>query len=117
MDIVFIEGLEVKALIGVHDHERIAPQPLYLDLEMAAPVGQAAASDSIDDALDYGAVAAALAELSEQSRCRLIETLAEACAGMVMERFGVPWVRVRLRKPGALADARAAGVVIERGRR
>jgi len=45
----------------------------------------------------------------------LVETLAERIAIIVREEFGVPWLRLRLSKPGAVRGARDVGVVIERG--
>ena len=38
-------------------------------------------------------------------------------AGIVIGEFDVPWVRVRVNKPGAIRGARDVGVVIERGER
>ncbi|MDX9874168.1 MAG: dihydroneopterin aldolase [Spongiibacteraceae bacterium] len=116
MDSVFINGLALEAVIGIHDWERTQRQPVVLDLEMAADCATAACSDDIADALDYFAVSEALTELVEQSSYQLIESLAEACAQQVMTRFGVRWLRLRLTKPAAVPAARGGvGVIIERG--
>jgi dihydroneopterin aldolase len=48
---------------------------------------------------------------------QLVETLAESVAGIVLAEFGVPWVRVRVNKRGAIRNAADVGVVIERGHR
>jgi len=116
MDIVFIRQLRLDVLIGVYEHERHAPQSLFLDLEMAADVARAAASDEVEDALDYDAVSRTLAEYAESTDFRLLESLAEGCAELVMSRFPVVWLRLTLHKPQALENAQAAGVVIERER-
>ena len=117
MDTVFIEGLEIEALIGIYDWERRIRQPLRFDLEMAFDNRVPAASDDIADTLDYKAVSKRLIEFVEQSGFGLVETLAERCAAIVMEEFGVRWLRLKLSKPGAVRGARAVGVVIERGAR
>ncbi len=117
MDTVFIRDLEIETIIGIYDWERETPQKVYLDLEMAGDVARAAASDHIDDALDYKAVGKRLLAFVGGSRFRLVETLAEEVARIVREEFGVPWVRVTVDKRGALRGARSVGVVIERGRR
>ena len=117
MDIVFLRRLRLDVLVGVYEHERQAPQPVYLDLEMAADVKRAAASDQLADALDYAAVAEALAEYAAGTGFRLVESLAEGCAELVLRRFPVRWLRLTLHKPGALETAESAGLVIERGRR
>ena len=117
MDRVFIRGLEVSALIGVQDWEREVRQLVSLDVEMAADVVAAAAGDDIALALDYRSVAKRLAGFVEQSRFRLVETLAERAAELVMREFGVAWLRLEVGKPGAVRGSREVGVVVERGRR
>jgi dihydroneopterin aldolase len=116
MDRVFIEGLEVEVLIGIYDWERRIRQPLVFDVEMAFDNRVPAASDDIADTLDYKAVSRRIAAYAAASSFGLVETLAERCAGLVLEEFGVAWVRLRLAKPGAVRGARSVGVVIERTR-
>lgn len=115
MDIVFLKDLRVETVIGVYDWEREVRQTVVLDVEMGADVARAAASDHIDDALDYKAVAKRLIEFVEQSEFQLVETLAERCARIVREEFGVSWVKLTLNKIGAVSNARDVGVIIERG--
>ncbi len=117
MDIVFIRGLRADTVIGIYDWEREIRQTVELDLEMAADVARAAASERIEDALDYKAVSKRLVDFIEQSQFQLVETLAERCAAIVREEFGVPWLRLTLNKVGAVSAARDVGVIIERGRR
>jgi 2-amino-4-hydroxy-6-hydroxymethyldihydropteridine diphosphokinase len=116
MDKVFIEGLEIEALIGIYDWERRIRQPLVFDLEMAFDNRGPAASDDIADTLDYKAVSKRLVGFVSESSCGLVETLAEQCAQLVLREFAVEWLRLKLRKPGAVRGARAVGVEIERGR-
>lgn len=113
-DIVFINDLALETLIGVHPWERQMRQTLRLDLELGVDVPRAAAADTLDAALDYGAVAGAVVAFAAESRCNLIETLAEQIAELVHQRFGVSWLRLTLHKPGALREAREVGIRIER---
>lgn len=115
-DKVFIEGLEIETLIGIYDWERRIRQPLVLDIEMAFDNRVPAASDDIALTLDYKAVSKRLVEYVEQSGFGLVETLAERCAAIILDEFGVAHVRLKLSKPGAVRGARAVGVVIERGK-
>ncbi len=117
MDTVFIRGLRVETVIGVYDWERRVRQTLLFDLDMAHEIAPAAASDDLALALDYHAVSVRIAELAEQARPELLETLAEQVAAMVMSDFGVPWLRLAITKPTALSQADGVGVVIERGTR
>ncbi|BBD81276.1 dihydroneopterin aldolase [Aerosticca soli] len=115
MDIVFIEDLRIDAVIGIYDWERRIRQPLAFDIEMAFDNRVPAASDAIADTLDYKAVAKRLIAYVGGSEFQLVETLAERCAALIREEFGVAWVRLKLSKPGAVRGSRAVGVRIERG--
>lgn len=116
-DIVFIRDLRVETVIGVYDWERAIRQTVSLDLEMAADVAGAARTDAIAEALDYKTVAKRLIAFVGESEFQLVETLAERCAAIVMEEFGVPWLRLSIAKPGAVRGSREVGVMIERGTR
>ena len=117
MDVIFIRDLRIATLIGVFDWERRIRQTVVLDLEMATDCRRAAEQDDLADALDYKAVSKRIIGFVEESRFELVETLAERVAGIVVEEFGVPWVRLRVNKEGALRGAKDVGVVIERGER
>lgn len=117
MDVVFIEALEVETVIGIYDWERNIRQKVVLDVDMAFDNRKPAASDKIEDTVNYKAVSKRLIAFIEASRFELVETLAERCAAIIRGEFGVPWVRLKLSKPGAVTGSKAVGVVIERGTR
>ncbi len=117
MDTIFLRGLKIDTVIGIFDWERSIRQPVVLDLEMGADISKAAASDAIDDTLDYKAVAKRLIEFVGNSEFQLVETLAEKSAQLVLNEFHVPWLRLTLNKKGAVRGAQDVGVVIERGHR
>jgi dihydroneopterin aldolase len=117
MDIVFLRGLRIETTIGIYDWEKQIKQPVILDLEMGADVAKGAASDRIEDALDYKRVAKRLKEFVAASRFELVETLAERCAALLREEFGISWLRLSVNKIGAVSDATDVGVIIERGER
>jgi dihydroneopterin aldolase len=117
MDIVFLRGLRIDTVIGIYDWEKEIKQTVTLDIEMSADNAKAAATDRIEDALDYKAISKRLKELVGGSRHELVETLAERCAAVIRDEFGVPWVRLRLDKGKAVTDADGVGVIIERGER
>lgn len=117
MDIVFIEDLRIETVIGIYDWERKIRQTIAIDLEMAFDNRKPAASDKIDDTLDYKSVSKRLITFVENSHFELVETLAERCAEIVMQEFGVLWLCLKLSKPGAVTGSKAVGVRIERGRK
>ena len=114
MDTIYINDLQVATVIGIYAWERRITQTVFFDLEMGADVRRAAASDDIADTLDYKAIAKRVAAFAAASEFRLVETLAERVAALIIEEFGVPWVRLRVNKRGAVRGARDIGVVIER---
>ena len=116
MDKVFIEALEIDCVIGIYDWERSIRQPVQLDIEMAFDNRRPAASDRIEDTLDYKAVSKRLIAFVSASDFGLVETLAEKCAALILDEFGVGRVRLKLSKPGAVRGATAVGVIIERSR-
>ncbi len=115
MDTIFIRELRIETVIGVNDWEREISQAVVIDLEMAADVRQAAATDNIEDTLNYKAVGKRIIEFVEKSKFQLVETLAERVAEIVMNEFDVPWLRIQVNKEGALRGARGVGVILERG--
>lgn len=115
LDKVFIEQLEVITTIGVYDWEQKIKQKLVLDIEMAHDNRPAGKSDDVIDALDYAQVSEVVLNHIENGRFLLVERVAEEVAELIMNQFSVPWIRIRLAKPGAVPQARAVGVVIERG--
>lgn len=114
-DRIFIKGLTVETVIGVYDWERNITQPLIIDLELSCDTQKAAASDCIDDALDYAAISSRIIEVCRASSHQLIETLAEQLASIVLAEYNVVGIKLSLAKPGAVAEAVGVGVVIERG--
>ena len=116
MDRVFIENLTVETVIGIFDWERDIKQPVSLDLEMDFDIRAAAETDAIADTLDYKAVAKRLIRFIERSEFQLVETLAERCAGIVLNEFPVERLKLKLSKPGAVRGSSAVGVIIERGK-
>lgn len=115
MDIVFIEDLKVDTVIGIYDWERQIKQTISIDLEMAHDIRPAAEEDLIDKCLDYKSVAKRIIAFVEESEFQLVETLAEKIAEIIQSEFGVPWLKLKLSKPGAVRGSKNVGVLIERG--
>ena len=112
MDIVYISDLRIETIIGIYDWEREIRQIVSIDLEMAADNRKAAATESIEDALNYKAVAKRLIQFVEESEFQLVETLAERLAEIVLDEFDDDWLRFKMGKPGAVTGSREVGVII-----
>lgn len=116
MDKIFLSALSIECIVGIWEWERRVKQTVVVDLEMAADIRKAAASDAIEDTIDYKKVAKRLIAFVGDSQFHLVETLAERIARVVVVEFGVEWVKVRLNKQGAIRGARDVGIEIERRR-
>ena len=115
-DRVVVKGLLVEAVIGIHDWERKVRQPLRLELAVGSDVARVAAADAIELAVDYGVLAERVTAFIQAGEYRLLETLAEETAAMVLKEFKVPWLSLLVEKPTAVANAETVGVAIARSR-
>ena len=115
-DRIFLRGLAVDCIIGFIDWERRVKQTVVIDLEMTVDCRRAAIRDEVADTLNYKTVAKRLISFVAESSFNLVETLVERIAGVVLDEFGVAWVRVTVSKPGAIRGSRDVGVTIERTR-
>lgn len=114
-DILYVKDLEIQATIGVPAWERPIKQTISIDFEIVGDVAKAAATDSINDTINYRSISKRLIEYVEASEFYLIETLAEKCAQIILTEFSLPWVRLRMSKPMAVRGSKDSGVIIERG--
>lgn len=114
-DIVYLRDLKIDTVIGIYDWERRVRQTIHLDIELATDISKAAASENIEDTLNYKAVSKRIIEFVSTSEFQLVETLAERICELIRTEFDVPWVRLTLNKKGAIRGATDVGVRIERG--
>jgi dihydroneopterin aldolase len=115
-DRIFLRGLTAECIIGFIDWERRVRQTVVVDLEVPVDCRRAAVSDDVADTVDYKRVAKRVLAYVEASEFKLVETLAHRLALLLIEEFGLEWVRICLNKPGAIRNSRDVGVVIERSR-
>lgn len=117
MDTVFIRQLRLQAWIGLYRHEKVAPQTIEIDLEIALPTsGAVFKTRKVADTVDYGIVVERVSALLEKERFGLVENLAERIADLILNDFKSPRVKVSVTKLGVLREAQRVGVTIERSR-
>ncbi len=97
-----LQGIELQGFHGVLEHERRDGQRFLFDVELE--VGEAGSSDELEDAIDYREVVACVREVSNGCAYRLLEALATALADVLLERFAVERVEVRVRKPDVVLE-------------
>lgn len=117
MDIVYVRDLRLNANIGIYEWEKRIQQQIRIDLEMGWDNTIPAASDRIEDTLNYKNAAQRVMQLVEAQHYDLVERLAEDIAQTLMLEMNVPWIRVTVGKPYAVKKSSEVGVQIERGTR
>lgn len=113
-DIIFVEGLETRCVIGIFDWERKVRQRVRIDLEILTDTHRAAKRDRIEDAVNYKAIVKRILRETQKTRFRLVESLAEFIARLCLKEFHLREVTVRVSKPGAIRGAKNVGVRISR---
>jgi len=116
MDAIILRDLRVETLIGIHKRERHVTQTVSIDLDIGLPGTTVFTSDKVSDTIDYEQVALKIKALAASGHYRLVETLAERIARLLLEEFGAPWAKISVAKIGILANAKFVGVTIERKR-
>jgi dihydroneopterin aldolase len=91
-----LHGLEVFGHHGVLESEQRDGQTFLFDVELEV---DEPAADRVEDAIDYREIAKLVAEVSDATRCDLIESLAALVADALVSAFPVRAARVRVRKP------------------
>ena len=115
-DTIFLRDLRIDTVVGIWDWERKIRQTVSIDLEMGTDIRKAAASDRIEDTLNYKSVAKRVQQFVGDAEFQLVETMAEKIAETILAEFDIPWIDVRVNKPGAIRGARDVGVRIRRFR-
>ena len=110
---VVIAQLELHAYHGWHPHEGEFGQPYTIDLELLTDVSQAASSDHLADALDYGVIVETTRRIFTERRHKLVESAGVELALGLLARFpqvDEVLVRVLKLKPPIPERIAAAGV-------
>ncbi|WP_395479978.1 dihydroneopterin aldolase [Candidatus Curculioniphilus buchneri] len=114
MDIILIEELTIMAVIGVYDWEQNRLQKLILNLEMGWENQIITDNNDSKTYLNYEKVSESVLSVVSCKRFSLIENVAEAVAERLISQFQLPWIRIKVSKPGAVPQALSVGVIIER---
>lgn len=115
-DRIFLHELAVECIIGLLEWERMVKQVVYFDIEVPIDCRRAARNDDVADTLDYKRLSKTISAFVAASDFKLVETLAERTAQLILREFDVAWVRLTLNKRGAIRAARDVGISIERAR-
>jgi len=114
MDIIEIDNLRLRCIIGFSPHERKDRQDVVISLRIGTDAHKAGQTDNPDDTFNYRTVTKAIIQHVEGSAYYLVEKLATEIARICVVDHRALYVQVRVHKPGALRFSDSVGVVIER---
>jgi FolB domain-containing protein len=112
-DRIHLFEVALECRIGVSAEERRLPQPLLADVTVETDIRAAAASGDVAATIDYSQILDLLQALAGEKEYVLIETLVEAMAARILERFPVMSVRILLKKPAALRHRGVGAAAVE----
>ena len=121
LDVITLRGLTVDCIVGIYNRERVAAQPLRLDVALFLDTRSAAVSGRLADTVHYARLAGELRFLLEACRFELLESAAEAVCQYLLAppgedapRARVREATVRITKPQALGGLAIPSLQVHR---
>jgi len=111
---LFVRGLVLPCRIGVHRHERDAPQRVRVSVELDIEDVPAPRRDAIDEVVSYDDVVRGVKQMVGADHINLVESLAEKILGFCLKDARVARARVTVEKLDVFGDDTVVGVEIER---
>jgi len=112
VDELAVTGIECYGYHGVFEFEKREGQIFLIDLVLGIDTTPAAASDDLQDTVDYGSLVASVKAAVEKDPVDLIETLAQRISDVCLLDGRVEWARVSVHKPDAPIDSTFSDVVL-----
>jgi 7,8-dihydroneopterin aldolase/epimerase/oxygenase len=112
-DQITLVGVKLHPRIGTTPEERSVPQECHADLTLWGDFEAAAATDELDQSIDYCKVLLKAQETAGEREYSLLETLAYKIVRAVLQGFPVNRVRIRLRKRPAVLMGQIEHVEVE----
>lgn len=116
MDRIFIHDQRVPCRVGISEDERRQPQGVIVDVDLFLDLRRAAKTRDLTDTIDYREARLLISGVASKGQFKLLETLAEEIAVLLMAKFDIHRVAVKVRKEKYSSDP-SIGIEIERERR
>lgn len=113
-NVVFVEGLIVKSVIGLYDWERTITQPVTIDMILYTDTQQVAQNHDLATGVNYKAVCEDVTAWTQAMQAELVEELAEHLASQLLSKYQISKVTIKIGKPIAITEAELVGVQITR---
>ena len=112
-DLIHVKDLLLRTIIGINDDERRNKQDVLINITLYAD-HTAAASDDINDTVNYRTITKETVKLVENSQFFLVEKMALEIVKICLADLRVARAVVTVEKPGAIRFARSVGVTVDR---
>lgn len=113
---IILKNMRVQARIGIHRHEKVAPQPICVSVSLTAPIERPRAVRSLADTVDYDPIREFVSELARREHTALIEELLDDLVEVCFRNERVTHVVASIRKLEIFEDTEEAGVEISMSR-
>lgn len=111
---ILVRDLVLPCRIGIHPHERTAPQRVRINVEIL--VERHGSGDQLRHVLNYEEIVAGVRALALGEHINLIETLADRIMDIALESPRALGARVSVEKLDVFPEAESVGVVLRRRR-
>ncbi|MDH7576684.1 MAG: dihydroneopterin aldolase [Bacillota bacterium] len=117
-DKIILNGMEFYAYHGVLPGEQELGQRFIVDLEISCHLNLPARLDELEETIDYSEVFQIVSRIVQEERYNLIEALAERIARVILDKYSIEEVLVRVKKPHAPLGGifSYVGIEIRKGR-
>lgn len=114
MDKIIITDLRATGVVGVKSPERDQPQTLLINITLFTDLKPAGLTDDIKDTVSYSTIAKAVSARVAETQYYTLEALSDDLARLLLDRFDVSAVKIRVEKPEFVANTSRVGVEIYR---
>lgn len=105
----------INCLIGVNPEERVKLQQIFISLETEVDFAAIAQADVLDRSVCYATLADFCSSIAIQGEFQMLESLAYELVHALRKKYELDWVKVHIKKPGAIPTASYAYVELEYG--
>ena len=97
-DKIFVKNLVLPCSVGVSEEERRKKQNVVVDVEILCSLKHAGTSDNLRETISYSEVQDMVTEIVTKSEFKLLETLAENVAALILKNPNSCQVTISVKK-------------------
>ena len=117
MNTISLVDLEIICIIGIHPHESVQEQKLFIDINLDVDFEDSIISDDIKDTIDYTLIAELATQLATSKKYQLIESFCRDLNNLFLDKFEIiQQSKITVKKPNALSNAKYAAFSMRKSR-